>query len=142
MSKEERIETLKQLASSPQNYVVKPQKEGGGNNYYDKDILALLPNDIESDEINPILKDSIIMEKINPPSFENLSIREGKLIRTQSISEFSIYGIILSNSENVYLINKNAGYLVRTKSIDINEGGVAAGYSAIDLPYLIDNDLY
>ncbi len=32
--------------------------------------------------------------------------------------------------------NKTGGYLVRTKSVNVNEGGVATGYAALDSIYL------
>ena len=126
------------MQGNPEKYIVKPQKEGGGHNYYDKEMLDLLPKDLESEELNEILYESIIMEKINPPNFESFIIHENKLKVRECVSEISVYGIILSTAENIYTINKNAGYLIRTKEVESNEGGVAAGYSAIDLPYLID----
>lgn len=30
------------IKANPHNYVLKPQREGGGNNYYDNDILEIL----------------------------------------------------------------------------------------------------
>jgi len=30
------------------------------------------------------------------------------------------------------LVNETGGYLLRTKSYQVNEGGVASGYSALD----------
>jgi len=137
MTKEERIELFKTLSVNPEKFVVKPQKEGGGNNYYNRDILTLLPENFDSDEINNILQNSIIMERIFPPNFETYIIKENQLKIADCVSEFSIYGVVLSNPENTYLINKPAGFLVRTKEVDCNEGGVASGFAAIDLPSFI-----
>ena len=33
--------------------------------------------------------------------------------------------------------NETGGYLVRTKSVEVNEGGVATGYAALDSVYLV-----
>lgn len=128
----------KSITDNPENFVLKPQKEGGGYNYYGKDILEFIPKDFMEGERHQILKESIIMERIFPPHFESFIIHENKLKVAECVSEFSIYGIILSNGENVYLINKPSGFLVRTKEVNCNEGGVAAGYSAIDLPYFYE----
>jgi glutathione synthase len=38
---------------------------------------------------------------------------------------------------NKEVLNKEAGYLLRTKVADSNEGGVAAGYAVLDSLYLI-----
>jgi len=134
----DRITLLETISKNPENFVVKPQKEGGGYNYYGKDILNFLPKDSFEGEINQVLKDSIIMERIFPPHFESFIIHENKLKVADCVSEFSIYGIILSNVDNIYLINKPSGFLVRTKEVSSNEGGVAAGYSSIDLPYFFE----
>lgn len=140
MKSDERHELFDTISKNPDNFVVKPQKEGGGYNYYGKDILNMLPKDFMEGEINRILLDSIIMERIFPPHFESYIIHENKLKIADCVSEFSIYGIILSNVDNIYLINKPSGFLVRTKEVDCNEGGVAAGFSSIDLPYFYEGN--
>lgn len=134
----ERAILYKEITDNPDNFVVKPQKEGGGYNYYGKDILNFLPKDFMEGEPAQTLKESIIMERIFPPHFDSYIIHENKLKVAECVSEFSIYGIILSNADNIYLINKPSGFLVRTKEVNCNEGGVAAGYSAIDLPYFYE----
>lgn len=35
------------------------------------------------------------------------------------------------------MLNQEAGYLLRTKSSDSDEGGVAAGFAVLDSPILI-----
>ena len=138
-----RLEVMKILKENYNEFIVKPQKEGGSHNYYGKEILDLLPENFldENIAINPILIDSIIMEKIHPPTFTTYILRENQLQKKECISEISIYGIILSNSDNDYLINKSSGFLIRSKSINDNEGGIATGSSAVDLPALIDMNL-
>ncbi len=111
-------------------YIVKPMKEGGGNNYYNNDIL----NVIDTDLINL----SIIMERIVAPEQECLIMENNKLVRKNCVSEVSIYGIILSDENQVHL-NKQVGFLLRTKDVSVQEGGVMSASAAIDLPYLVDN---
>ena len=35
--------------------------------------------------------------------------------------------------------NKQQGYLLRTKKLGVDEGGVATGYSVLDSPFLVGN---
>ena len=142
-SHSEKKEVLKILKENYNNYIVKPQKEGGSHNYYGEEVLTLLPENLEGEEeINPILNDAIIMEKIKPPTFTSYILRENKLMKSECISEISSYGIILSQpEERCCIINKSSGFLIRSKLINCNEGGIANGSSAVDLPALIDLNL-
>jgi glutathione synthase len=118
------------VKSDTKKYVVKPQREGGGNNYYNDEILKM----IDTEEIHS----SIIMERINPPQQNCHLLQNHKISQNNCVSELGIYGIILSEDSTVHL-NKRAGFLLRTKEHSKEEGGVATGNSVIDLPYLTDN---
>ena len=111
-------------------YVVKPMKEGGSNNYYGNDILDVITKP-------EVIDTSIVQAKIFPPENDAYILREGKLTKEKCINEIGIYGIILSDDTQVHM-NKTAGYLVRTKNVGSNEGGVVMGFSAIDVPYLVE----
>lgn len=41
------------------------------------------------------------------------------------------------NSSDVF-VNRQVGYILRTKQSNVDEGGVAAGSGALNSPYLID----
>ena len=56
----------------------------------------------------------------------------------KSISEIGTYGVYLGDCSSVPLINEYAGYLVRTKPEDVDEGGVATGYSVLNSMILSD----
>jgi glutathione synthase len=143
MSEEERQNIFKEIRSDVTKYIVKPQKEGGGNNYYNEEILKLFPSETgegsesESKSINETLQHAMIMERINPPDNETLILHENKLKTVSCISEVSVYGIVLSDEKTVH-INKSVGFLLRTKDKMVQEGGVIVGISAIDMPYLMD----
>lgn len=47
-----------------------------------------------------------------------------------------IHFFVFSDGENE-LINEASGHLLRTKSIEHKDGGVAAGRAVLDTPYLI-----
>lgn len=135
-----RTELINEIRSNTQKYIIKPQKEGGGNNYYNDDILMILPPETDPNKISDLLNDSIIMERLNPPEVENYILYENKLKKCTCINEMGVYGIIISDDKTIH-VNKNAGFLLRTKESDVQEGGVVTGYSAIDIPYLVDMKL-
>jgi len=125
------------LRQNPNNFVVKPNREGGGNNKYGDDILNL----IEKEENN--LNYYIAMEKIIPPKCTTCLIKpNGKhLLHVECINEIGIFGTMVSNVDtNEEYINEVTGYLVRTKTIDTNEGGVATGYSVLDCLDVSENN--
>jgi len=64
-------------------------------------------------------------------------IRNEKIEVQNSISEYSIYGIILANENNI-IINKNVSFLVRTKHKKSIEGGIIEGAGAVDIPCLLN----
>ena len=45
----------------------------------------------------------------------------------------------LYSKEDEIILNKQQGYLLRTKQLGTDEGGVATGYSVLDSPYLVDS---
>ncbi|KAJ2763198.1 Glutathione synthetase, partial [Coemansia sp. BCRC 34490] len=117
--------------SSPANYVVKPQREGGGYNTYGADIPALLGRLTEEER-----KAYILMDLIRAPGFNNVLLREGKLISSEVVSELGIYGLWVRDASGRVVVNKHGGHLLRTKASDVYEGGVAAGFAVIDSPLL------
>ena len=54
----------------------------------------------------------------------------------QTVSELGIYGTILFGKKELEE-QRTGGYLLRTKSSESNEGGVAVGFSVIDTPLLV-----
>ncbi|KAJ1660975.1 Glutathione synthetase, partial [Coemansia sp. RSA 25] len=74
--------------ANPSNYVVKPQREGGGYNTYGDEIPKLLGS--LSDEER---KGYILMELIRAPGFKNILLRNGQLVASEVVSELGIYGI-------------------------------------------------
>lgn len=123
----------KKLAfESPEKFVLKPQREGGGNNIYKENIPAFL-NSIDESEWGAY----ILMEIINPPTYENKILRLGQVHQEHIILELGIFGTILFNEDTgEVLSNENAGHLLRSKVSSSNEGGVAAGFGCLDNVYL------
>ncbi|KAJ1812783.1 Glutathione synthetase, partial [Coemansia sp. RSA 2675] len=110
--------------ANPSNYVVKPQREGGGYNTYGDDIPKLLSS--LSDEER---RGYILMDLIRAPGFNNVLLRNGQLVASEVVSELGIYGVWVSDGDGRVVINRSGGHLLRTKASDVYEGGVAAGFA-------------
>lgn len=109
-------------------YVLKPQREGGGNNIYRGAIPAYLKSIPESH-----WNSYILMELIKPPPVSNLILRNGSVEKGGVICELGIYGTCLWDIQTAEIHhNELAGYLLRTKGDKSEEGGVAAGYGCMD----------
>ncbi|KIR43083.1 glutathione synthetase [Cryptococcus deuterogattii 99/473] len=132
-----------QLAlQEPERFVLKPQREGGGNNIYRESIPPFLKSLAATPvaEGEPDKKEGyILMELIQPPQkLENWLVRggEGKPRKGEVVSELGVYGVALFGGEET--LNERAGTLLRTKGRESDEGGVAIGISSIDSPLLVD----
>ncbi|OTB07980.1 hypothetical protein M426DRAFT_317482 [Hypoxylon sp. CI-4A] len=121
----------RKIAADPElckGYVLKPQREGGGNNIYRSSIPPFLKSVPESHWPSYIL-----MELITPPPVKNTILRNGKLEQGGVICELGIYGTCIWNQETKEIShNEQAGYLLRTKGDQSEEGGVAAGFGCMD----------
>ncbi|XP_057550893.1 glutathione synthetase, chloroplastic [Amaranthus tricolor] len=126
-------EVISDAIERPQLYVMKPQREGGGNNIYGNDMReALLRIRKEGSEEDAAY---ILMQRIFPSVFPALLVREGICYKDHAISELGIYGAYLRSKEKI-IMNEQCGYLMRTKVSSSDEGGVAAGFAVLDSIYL------
>lgn len=121
------------------NWVLKPQREGGGNNLYGEELSAFLASH-EGD--NAVLGGYILMQRIFPSQQSSIFLRlqADKLEYLPSVSELGVYGTYLAQggeAEQV-LMNEYAGYLLRSKPAGVDEGGVATGYSVLNSIALMD----
>lgn len=132
--------------SDPGAFVLKPQREGGGNNFYDAELQEKMRVAVEvvegrraaEDPALEELRSYILMEKIRTPKRLTLFMRDGQYFAGESISELGVYGVFVrKEGEPGPRVDLAAGHLLRTKMASSNEGGVAAGYAVLDSPYLI-----
>ena len=137
-------------------YVLKPQREGGGNNIYREGIPLFLRK--LGDEKR--FRGYILMELIEPPQLRNTILRHGEVKSGEIINELGIYGACVwdakplsgTSTDSKYssfaidggqqrhmidLVEGNAGFLLRTKGRESEEGGIAAGFGALDSPCLV-----
>jgi glutathione synthetase len=115
--------------------VLKPQREGGGNNVYKSSIPGFLKTLPEKER-----EAWIAMELIKPPVLNNLLVKagEGSAVLTDSVSELGIFGWALFGGSEIGIKQDTAGWILRTKGRESDEGGVAVGFSVLDSVVLID----
>ena len=123
--------SARKLALDPEickGYVLKPQREGGGNNIYRSAIPSFLSGLPETH-----WKSYILMEIITPPPVHNMILRNGTVEEGGVICELGIYGTcVWDQVSREILHNEQVGYLLRTKGDKSEEGGVAAGFGSMD----------
>ena len=138
-------QTAIKYANNPETavkYVLKPQREGGGNNIYGTKIPPFLRS-LGDDEQK--FKGHILMELIETPPVHNSILRNGELRSGEVIGELGIYGVCLWRADHKQsqcgevLENYEAGFLLRTKGRESEEGGVAAGFGCVDSVCLVDS---
>ncbi|XP_034028059.1 glutathione synthetase [Thalassophryne amazonica] len=119
--------------AAPDRFVLKPQREGGGNNIYGSEICKMLEAVKETTERSAY----ILMDKIQPVPVQNYLIRrDAPLQITNCLSELGIFGAYVRNDKEM-VMNEVAGHLLRTKSSEHVDGGVAAGVAVLDNPLFI-----
>ena len=136
-------------------YVLKPQREGGGYNFYGDDLAQKLKantsrtnnNDNNNDDddgttattlqLSDELAEFILMQRLFPPQQTAILMRGGKVEGSgESISELGAFGALVVDSQGGVVHNKYAGFLLRTKFSNVDEGGVASGFATLSSPYL------
>lgn len=130
---EEGDQTVKVALANPEQYVLKPQREGGGNNIYGDEIREVLGKVRNTSERTSY----ILMDKIKPKPVRNCLLKaNGQLQISECISELGIFGVYVRQGGEMVL-NERVGHLLRTKATEHADGGVAAGVAVLDNPYLV-----
>ncbi|XP_044731252.1 glutathione synthetase-like [Chrysoperla carnea] len=118
---------------NPGKYVLKSQRDGGGNNVFGENISDVLLR-IKYSKNRAAW---ILMDKISSPISQGYMIRYDKVQKMNFVSELGIFGVILGNSNKIFY-NKEAGHLLRSKLSTADEAGCLKGNGATDSSYLID----
>ncbi|KAJ7823645.1 hypothetical protein B0H13DRAFT_2681398 [Mycena leptocephala] len=140
---------VQRARDAAQRLVLKPQREGGGNNVYKGAIPAFL------DGLPTREREAwIAMELIGPPEgVGGYLVRAGgggggeadvtgskaKTVKAEVVSELGIFGWALFGGKDGGVEEKEVGWLVRTKGKESDEGGVATGFSVLDSVLLVDD---
>lgn len=113
----------------PDDYVMKPQREGGGHNLFGEELVAALQTFSREQRSAYIL-----MQRIAPRRSPAVLVRDGTLMLGPAVSELGVYSTLLTAADGKVILNQPAGHLVRTKLDGVNEGGVAAGFAVLSSP--------
>lgn len=124
-------EIIQKVHADPRLYVLKPQREGGGNNFYADQVSVKLKE--LSEEARGAY---ILMQRIVPKPQASILTREGSAEVADCVSEYGFYSVFVGDGTRE-LLSEHAGHLVRTKKEGVDEGGVAAGYAVISSPFLV-----
>eukprot|EP00545_Synedropsis_sp_CCMP1620_P005451 CAMPEP_0119014188 /NCGR_PEP_ID=MMETSP1176-20130426/9405_1 /TAXON_ID=265551 /ORGANISM="Synedropsis recta cf, Strain CCMP1620" /LENGTH=464 /DNA_ID=CAMNT_0006967337 /DNA_START=101 /DNA_END=1491 /DNA_ORIENTATION=- len=101
--------------ANPNDFVLKPQREGGGNNMYDDDLVDALTTLSYADR-----GAFILMQKILPPSSHGSLVRRGAIVYDGPVvCELGVFGISLREygNANRILMDEVVGHILRAKSV-------------------------
>ena len=124
------------------SYVLKPQREGGGYNFYGDKLAEKLRENTSKDndgslKLGQKLAEYILMQRLFPPQQRAILLRGGRVEGTgESVSELGCYGTLVVDPNGEVVHNEYAGFLLRTKFSNVDEGGVASGFATLSSPYL------
>lgn len=116
----------------PQAFVLKPQREGGGNNLYGQQAVNAVKS-MTAEELHGY----ILMDMIKAPVTQAtlLSTSDAPMV-VGVTSELGYFAAYVGSATEV-LLNDSTGHVLRSKPATLNEGGVAIGVGSIDSPWLI-----
>ena len=123
------------VLADPSSYVLKPQREGGGNNLWGEAMTERLTFATAEE-----LAGYIVMKKIHAPASTTAGVRRGELREMRGVSEMGVFGVWVSEGvgeDEVVSVNSSAGYLMRTKSVGDAEGGISAGKAFLNSVVLV-----
>uniref|UniRef100_A0A667X2H3 Glutathione synthetase n=1 Tax=Myripristis murdjan TaxID=586833 RepID=A0A667X2H3_9TELE len=126
-------QTVAMALANPEKFVLKPQREGGGNNVYGEDIVRVL-EEVKGDKRRAAY---ILMDKIRPKTEQNILLKTGQPLKLTSVCyEIGAFGAYVRQGKDM-VMNECVGHLLRTKNSEQFEGGITARVSALDNPLLV-----
>ena len=125
-SKEERNGIVEKIKSNPDKYILISTEEKTGDNL--KSVLNSIGEDLPEELIN-----GIIIQKFDSPEHDCILIKDDASKEEKVMSEYSIYGIILINENNL-IINKSVSFLIKS-------GKKGESLNIFDLPCLVETKI-
>lgn len=115
----------------PENWVLKPQREGGANNFFGEELKRLLCEGGSS------LSQYVLMERIKSQPMPCLLMKKAGVVEQHDVcSELGLFSAYFaSGDEEIH--NNVGGAMLRTKAFSSAEGGVCAGHGVIDTPFVV-----
>lgn len=119
------------------DYVLKPNRDGGGHNIYRAEIPVWLTAQPDNSWQNHVL-----MRLIELPSTIGTLMTAEDLYRGEVVSELGILGTCLwkrNESQGAEIIaNEAAGWTFKMKPKHVDEMSVVKGYGSFDYPWLVE----
>ncbi len=113
---------------NPDSWVLKPHREGGGNNFFGDELVSKLQDMSQAQGAAYIL-----MEKIRQPAFDSVRLVEGHPIAGRCVTELGFFSTAYFDPGSLDArFLRTDGYLLRTKDESMDEGLVLGGYSFLD----------
>eukprot|EP00762_Andalucia_godoyi_P005711 ANDGO_06470.mRNA.1 Glutathione synthetase len=125
---------LNMVAADPHSFVLKPQREGGGNLLHGQAMVQFL-------RAKRDLLGYTLMKRIEPPVQSCVFVRQRTATLVDSVSEYGFFSVFVGNASsavNAVALNSYGGHIVRSKSAKEEDGGVAAGVAVLDTLVLQD----
>ncbi len=114
--------------AEPDNWVLKPYREGGGNNFFSEGMLERLAVLTEEEK-----RAYVLMEKIRQPVFDSVRMVDREVIPCRCVTELGYFGTAFyPEPSGPAQFNRSCGYLLRTKDESTDEGLVLGGFSFLD----------
>ena len=109
---DETLKAVERAITDPARFIIKPEREGGGNNIYGEHVKELLLG-------GKSLSQYLLMERIFPPEVDSLMFREGQVYEKKAVGELGIYGAVICDTsvQDGLTHNETIGCLLRTKDI-------------------------
>lgn len=123
--------TIQMAIAKPHDYVMKPQREGGGNLLANEAMVHALQTMSAQER-----SDYILMDRVSPTAYPTILSRDGHFSIDPCIAELGVFCLVLANQQLEYKVNQAGGWLLRSKPDNVEDGGVAAGRAYLDSPLL------
>lgn len=118
-------EAVSRALEDPDEYVLKPQREGGGNNLYREDMKEMLYS-LSCEQRGAYT----LMQRIHAGVMPNVLVRDGMWKAMDMHSEMEIFTSLVAVDGKV-VRNESIGCSVKSKQVDVDEGGVDSGAGAL-----------
>jgi glutathione synthetase len=129
---EDNDQIIQDAIKHPHLYVMKSQREGGGNLIYGDTMVKFLKT-LNVDDA----KKHLLMKRIIPRSKDSILLRDGVVTHGKVVNELGVFGMILGDGVNI-IRNEYIGYLLRTKLENVEDGSVLSGIFHLDSIMLIE----
>lgn len=121
-------EARDQALHDPEAWVLKPSREGGGNNYFGQDLVDKL-RELTPEEAQAF----ILMEAIRQKPFRGVRLVEQQVVDSPCVTELGHFSYAYFEADRPEpTFQDTEGYLLRTKDEKNREGLVLGGYSFLD----------